>query len=39
MVLTDFCLKVPRKRSVESKFGWFHHGLKNLIEGRDERFE
>jgi len=27
---------VPRKRSMD-QFGWFHHGLKNLIEGRDKR--
>ena len=28
--------KVPRKRSMD-QFGWFHHGLKNLIEGTDDR--
>ena len=32
----EFFLKVPRKRSID-QFGWFHHGLKNLIEGRDDR--
>jgi len=26
---------VPRKRSID-QFGWFHHGLKNLIEGYNQ---